>query len=154
VIRTGSFTAAAARLDDVHSSVSANIQALEQELGVRLFDRLGRRVIPTEVGRRLETPVLQALALLEAALRSAADRRSTGPLVFGTAETPAAYRLPRVMGSLAHRFPNLEVTWRPGSCDAHWTTLRQGHLDAAVLLHDGDEPSISRSCRRGGKTSC
>jgi DNA-binding transcriptional LysR family regulator len=139
VVDTGSFTAAAALLGYVQSSVSATIQALEQELGTRLFDRLGRRVVPTEAARRLEAPARQALALLEAAARSAADRQPSGPVILGTAETPATYRLPPVIGALTRRFPDLEVSLRAGSCDAHRAALRQGHMDAAVLLHDGDE---------------
>ena len=53
VARTLSFTRAAEVLDYAQSSVTAQIQALEKELDVRLFDRLGRRIVLTEAGRRL-----------------------------------------------------------------------------------------------------
>jgi DNA-binding transcriptional LysR family regulator len=139
VLEAGSFTAAASRLGYVQSSVSANIQALEHELGVPLFDRIGHRVLPTSAARRLEATVRPVLAALDAAARQATNPEPSGLVVLGTAETPATYRLPPVIGELARRFPALEVVLRPGSCDAHRAALRRGEMDAAVLLHDGQE---------------
>jgi DNA-binding transcriptional LysR family regulator len=46
------FTRTAQRVHTVQSNVTTQIKALEAELGVRLFDRLGRRVVLTEAGRR------------------------------------------------------------------------------------------------------
>ena len=51
--RTLNFHQAAERLHCVQSTVTAQIQALEDELGARLFDRLGRRVVLTDAGTRL-----------------------------------------------------------------------------------------------------
>ena len=48
-----SFNKAAERLNYAQSSISAQIQALETQLGVRLFDRLGRRILLTEAGEQL-----------------------------------------------------------------------------------------------------
>ncbi len=47
------FSRAGDRLHYARSSISAQIQALEEELGVRLFDRLGRRILLTQAGERL-----------------------------------------------------------------------------------------------------
>ena len=53
VAETLSFSRTAQALNYVQSSVTAQIQALEEELGVRLFDRLGKRVALTDAGARL-----------------------------------------------------------------------------------------------------
>src|SRR5258707_12632556 len=60
-----SFTRAALALNYAQSSVTAQIQALEEELGVPLFDRLGRRVALTDAGRRLQNYATRLLALAE-----------------------------------------------------------------------------------------
>src|ERR1700710_1342404 len=67
--RTGSFTAAGAELHLAQSTVTAHVQALERELGVRLFDRLPSGAVLTEAGRRtweLANGVLDAEATLRA----------------------------------------------------------------------------------------
>ena len=56
VVDTGSFTAAAQRLRLSKSAVSAQVQCLEERLGVQLLHRTTRRLSPTEAGRAL-TPV-------------------------------------------------------------------------------------------------
>ena len=53
VARTLSFTRAAAELGYVQSNVTAQVKALERDLGVPLFDRLGRTVVLTDAGRTL-----------------------------------------------------------------------------------------------------
>jgi DNA-binding transcriptional LysR family regulator len=64
---TLSFTRAAAELGYVQSNVTAQVQALERELGVRLFDRLGRRVVLTDAGRVLLRYAQKILDLSEEA---------------------------------------------------------------------------------------
>ncbi|KWX81278.1 transcriptional regulator, partial [Paenibacillus riograndensis] len=61
VVETGSFTRAAQKLDYAQSSITAQIQALEAELDPPLFDRLSKKIIPTDAGRRLP-PTAQALS--------------------------------------------------------------------------------------------
>ena len=62
--RLGSFTLAARELHVTQSAISHQVRALEDELGLRLFDRLARALRPTRAGQRLSkasTEVLQAL---------------------------------------------------------------------------------------------
>src|SRR5215510_8315553 len=56
VIDQGSFTAGAESLDIAQPSLSEGIRRLETELGVRLFDRVGRSVVLTDAGRAFEGP--------------------------------------------------------------------------------------------------
>ena len=52
VVEAGSFTRAASHLDYAQSSVTAQIQSLEAELGTPLFNRLGNKIVLTEAGQR------------------------------------------------------------------------------------------------------
>lgn len=62
-----SFSRAAVALNYVQSNVTAQIQVLEEELGVRLFDRLGKRVVLTDAGRQFLRYVDQILGLVDEA---------------------------------------------------------------------------------------
>jgi DNA-binding transcriptional LysR family regulator len=65
--RVGSFTLAARELHLTQSAVSHAIKALEQELGLRLFDRVGRRVTLTAAGRQLLDHAQRILAEMKTA---------------------------------------------------------------------------------------
>lgn len=65
-----SFTRTAQRINTVQSNVTAQIKALEEELGVPLFDRLGRRVTLTDASRRFQPFAEQALSAMEQGYRS------------------------------------------------------------------------------------
>src|SRR5436305_2708758 len=96
-----SFTRAATALGYAQSSVTAQIQALESELGVALFDRLGRHVALTESGQRLLEYAERLLSLAEEARTALADgAEPTGTLTVGAPETALTYRLPRVLQRL------------------------------------------------------
>lgn len=138
VASAGSFTRAAADLGYVQSNVTAQIKALEREVGTPLFERLGRRIVITDAGRRLLPYAERILRLAEEAseeLRSAGDEVA-GTLRIGAAETLCAYRLPAVLRSLGARFPRLRVVFRPASRSALLADLSAARLDAALLLEE------------------
>ena len=103
VVEQGGISAAARRLHRVQSSVSARMAALEQQLGVPLFKRLGRRLQLTPEGHRLydrSTHVVgEWLALRQAMQRPAVS----GVLRLGAMENTAAVRLPPSSGPVARR---------------------------------------------------
>ncbi|MEV4439561.1 LysR family transcriptional regulator [Streptomyces sp. NPDC049577] len=140
VARTESFTATAAELHLAQSTVTAQIQALEKELGTRLFDRLPRGVAVTDAGRRLleeAERVLDAESRLRAVAAAAADGPLAGRVVVGAGETLCSARLPHVVAALRRRHPELEVDLAPTGTAEALDGLRAGRLDVALLL-EGD----------------
>src|ERR1700740_1750296 len=108
------FTRTSERVHIVQSNVTAQIKALEEELGVPLFDRLGRRVTLTDAGHRFQPFAEQALAAMEKGQR--AIRHGTepsGPLRISAPESILAYRLPQVLRAFRKRFPNVEIVFAP-----------------------------------------
>lgn len=111
VATAGSFSQAARQLGVSTVAVSRNVQRLETELGVRLLNRTTRRVSLTDEGRELFETSRGALAELEAARETIADRRRepaglvrvTSPSVFGR-----AYVLP-LLTEFRARYPRIEV---------------------------------------------
>jgi DNA-binding transcriptional LysR family regulator len=85
------FTRTAERVHTVQSNVTAQIKALEEELGTPLFDRLGRRVTLTDAGRRFQPFANQALVAMEQGLRAVeSGAEPSGPLSIGVPESMLA----------------------------------------------------------------
>lgn len=141
VARTGNLTAAAERLHLVQSTVTAQVQALEKELDLRLFDRLPRGVVLTGAGREVlaqAEAVLEAESRLRAVAASAggAGGRVTGRVTLSAGETLVSARLPGVIAALRRSHPGIEVDLRTMGTEAAVASLRTGELDLALLLED------------------
>ncbi|MFI0723618.1 LysR family transcriptional regulator [Streptomyces sp. NPDC021224] len=141
VARTENLTAAAEHLHLVQSTVTAQVQALEKEFGLRLFDRLPRGVVLTGAGREVlaqAEAVLEAESRLRAVAASAggAGGQVTGRVVLSAGETLVSARLPAVIAALRRSHPGIEVDLRTMGTAAAVTALRDGELDLALLLED------------------
>ena len=130
-----SFTRAAEALNYAQSSVTAQILSLEEELGTKLFERLGKRVSLTDAGRRL-LPYAERLLRLAEEARDAAqgDEEPSGTLHIGSPESLCVYRLMPVLSQFRSRFPQVHVTFRPGFCADLRRELQEGRLDICFLL--------------------
>lgn len=106
-----SFTRAANALNYAQSSVTAQIQSLEGEVGVPLFDRLGRQIELTVAGRQLLVYAEKLLDLADEAQRTvASDGKPTGTLTVLAPETLLAYRLPELFKRFQSRFPAVQLS--------------------------------------------
>ena len=131
------FTKAAARVHCVQSNVTTQIRALESELGTRLFDRLAKRVVLTDAGRRFLPYAERVLSTVEEG-RAAVGENATpcGPLRIGTPESVLTYRLPRILGRFRKLYPNVELSFRPYVDVGLVPLLESGELDLAVWMED------------------
>ena len=106
-----SFTRAARELNYAQSSVTAQVQSLEEELGVPLFDRLGRKIELTVAGRQLLLYAEKLLTLAEEARRSVGnDGPPIGTLTVLAPETLLAYRLPDLLKRFQAQFPAIQLS--------------------------------------------
>jgi DNA-binding transcriptional LysR family regulator len=131
------FTKAAARVHCVQSNVTTQIRGLESELGTRLFDRLSKRVVLTDAGRRFLPYVERVLSTVEEG-RTAVGQHATpcGPLRIGTPESVLTYRLPGILGRFRKLYPKVELSFRPYLDLGLVHLLESGELDLAVLMED------------------
>ncbi len=130
-----SFNRAAEQLHYAQSSISAQIQALEEELGVRLFDRLGRRILLTEAGERLLQYAGKIVDLEEqtrAEIKGASEPQ--GSLTIRIPETLGVHRLPPVVKAFHERFPKVEMRFITCAHEGLQKDLRKGVTDLAFLL--------------------
>jgi DNA-binding transcriptional LysR family regulator len=131
------FTRTAERVFTVQSNVTSQIKALEGELGVPLFDRLAKKVILTEAGRRFLPYAEKALAAMDQGYRAMKfGSEPAGPLNIYAPESVLTYRLPEVLKLFRKRHPKVELIFRPESDNKLVDELECGRLDLAISMSD------------------
>jgi DNA-binding transcriptional LysR family regulator len=130
-----SFKQAAEYLHYAQSSISAQIQALEEELGVQLFDRLGRGILLTEAGNSLLNYAEKILDLAnETRTEVSAAKEPKGSLTIKVPETFGVHRLPPVIKQFRSRFPKVRLNFTTCTHEGLQKDLRKGVTDLAFLL--------------------
>jgi DNA-binding transcriptional LysR family regulator len=111
VVERKSFSQAAEKLGVTQPAVSLQVRALEQRLGQKLLDRSGRRVEPTEAGRRLYRSAQRMLALETQLLNevSADEGDLTGTLALGASTGPGAHLVPLLLCDFQRQHPDLHI---------------------------------------------
>lgn len=129
------FTKAAEQLGYAQSTITSQIQLLEKELGVRLFDRLGKKVSLTPEGEHFLTDARQLLFSWEKAKGSLSHTNSPhGILTIGVNESVCSVKLPKLLEEYRRQFPEVEFHIKIGSTDELELWLNENQIDVAVLL--------------------
>lgn len=135
VAETGNFTRAAEREQVAQPSLSQQIIKLEEELGVRLFHRLGRTVRLTEPGQiflpRAHT-ILNELKAVKDEVKSK-QLAASGPVSVGVIPTIAPYFLPARIGSFCRKYPDSNITVFEDVTARLMNRLRAGLIDLAIM---------------------
>ncbi|HSI56604.1 MAG TPA: LysR family transcriptional regulator [Ideonella sp.] len=133
-----SLTRAAERVFTSAPAVSAQIKALEDELGVKLFDRTARGMQLTEAGARLLDEAERTLDSATRMRSAAAQLRGAaqGVVRFGTVSDPLAMRLGEVLVKLAERHPQVTLQLQQGLSSELLAMVQRGELDCAYALTD------------------
>jgi len=135
VAETGSFSRAAEQSHVSQPSLSQQIMKLEEELGARLFDRLGRSVRLTELGKTFLPRARAVLRELEAAKGDVVERKDFvgGPVTIGVIPTVGPYFLPPVLTSFSRKFPQAHLSVIEEITPVLLDRLRAGAIDVAIL---------------------
>ncbi|MFT4111150.1 LysR family transcriptional regulator [Silvibacterium sp.] len=137
VARSRSFTRAASQLHYAQSSITAQVQALEGDLGLPLFNRLGRQVELTDAGRQFLVHAEKLISAAEQARLSVQKNgQIVGPLVVGAAESLLTYRMPELLRVFQTTYPGVRLTLHAEVSCATSSALEPG-VDLAVSI---DEP--------------
>lgn len=130
-----SFTGAADTLGYAQSTITNQIKLLEEELGVKLFERIGKNVTMTHEGKRL-LPYAKQMIKLSHEIKNAAfsDERPTGTLTIGAAESLCVIRLPEILKEYRKLYPEVEVSLKFGSCADFRHYLKNNIIDVAFSL--------------------
>jgi LysR family transcriptional regulator, hydrogen peroxide-inducible genes activator len=129
------FSRAAERIHISQPSLSQQIRKLEDELGARLFDRLGRTVRLTELGRAFLPHARAVLRELEAATGEVLERQVSigGTIRVGVIPTIAPYFLPPLLAAFSRKLPQARITVIEEITPLLLEKLRAGAIDASVV---------------------
>ncbi|WP_404456685.1 LysR family transcriptional regulator [Oceanobacillus kapialis] len=137
VASTLNFSRAADALNYVPSNVTMQIKALEDELGVPLFDRLGKQLVLTIAGKRFLTHIQIVLEKLDEARNTVQDNEDIrGTLTISANEVLCAYRLPAVFKLFRSRHPGVRLIFRSVPNQELKQTLFDGTADVAFMLDE------------------
>ncbi len=137
----GSFKRAADSLYVSQPAVSLQVQNLERQLDVPLFDRGGRRAQLTEAGHLLLSYGDRILTLCQETVRAIEDLQNLqgGTLVIGASQTTGTYLMPRLIGLFRQQYPEVAVQLHVHSTRRTCWSVVNGQIDLAII--GGEVPS-------------
>ena len=134
VAERGSFRLAAETMHRSHSAVSAQIQQLEEQLGVRLFERTTRSVALTDEGRVLRDSAWRSLYELDLGLRQIRETSDLkrGQLSLASSPNLAAIYLPSVLAEFTRAYPHISVNVYELTSTDLFEAVRNRRVDFAI----------------------
>ena len=144
VARAGSFTKAAVQEGVAQPSLSQQISRLEENVGSKLFDRLGRGVKLTELGRALLPQATEILRQVNEARSKIEELRSGvgGRLRIGCIPTITPYLLAPRLRSFVTQFPEVDIRLTEEITPNLVQLLQSGELDIAVVSPPVNNPDV------------
>ena len=138
-----SFSKAAESLGYSQSAVTVQIKTLEEELGVRLFDRMNKRVLLTVDGQRFLEYANSILDTIQSARQALNENAELGgSLHIGTLESLCFFRLPGLIRQFRLEHPRVGLRVTTGSPEELIEKMEQGEVDLICIL---DEPRYSNN---------
>jgi LysR family hydrogen peroxide-inducible transcriptional activator len=139
------FAIAAEQCHVTQPTLSMQINKLEQELGVKIFDRGKLPVLPTVAGTEIIEKARRVLAERDELLENIASKKDVirGELRIGIIPTLAPYLLPLFVNSLAARFPELRLKVSELTTQTLIAHLREGRIDVGILVTPLQEAGIA-----------
>ncbi len=140
----GSFKRAADSLYVSQPAVSLQVQNLEKQLNVPLFDRGGRRAQLTEAGQLLLSYGEKIITLCQETCRAIEDLQNLqgGTLIIGASQTTGTYLLPRMIGLFRQKYPDVSVQLQVHSTRRTSWAVANGQVDLAII--GGEVPAELR----------
>ncbi len=133
VVQAGGITRAAEKLHRVQSNVTTRVRQLEQDLGVELFIREGKRLHLSPAGKLLLNYADRLIDLAQEAREAVHDVRPRGLFRIGAMESTAAVRLPAPLNDFHHRHPEVTLELRTDSIRKLMEQVLHGELEAAFV---------------------
>ncbi|WP_310630658.1 LysR substrate-binding domain-containing protein [Paraburkholderia sp.] len=142
VAKEQSVTRAAQLLQRVQSNVTTRVKQLEEELGVQLFSREGKRMTLTGDGQRLLGYAHRMLTLAEEARQAMQSNVPVGRLRIGSMESTAAARLPGLLGAYQSLWPAVQLDISTGTTRALIDDVKASRLDCAFIAETDERAAI------------
>jgi DNA-binding transcriptional LysR family regulator len=140
VADTRSFAASSRIVNLTPSAISQQIQTLEGELGVELFDRTRRPPVLNSKGEEIVRASRQIVQIMAEARQSISGGSTAGVLKIGSIRTISMRIAPQAFAEIAERFPNIAFHLTVGISEDLLSDVAAGRLDAAIVAEHVDIP--------------
>ncbi|MFZ4832249.1 LysR family transcriptional regulator [Rouxiella sp. Mn2063] len=144
VVEEGSFVRASQKLCCTQSTVTFQIQQLEQELSLQLFEKIGRRMCLTNAGKNLLAHVHELSRVMDSIrLTAQQDNEPSGDLRIATGETLLAYKMPQVLQRFKQRAPKVRLSLQSLNCYIIRDALLSDRVDLGVFYRVGNDDALA-----------
>ena len=142
-----SFSKTASELHISQPAVSMQIKKLEEDLALKLFDRIGKQVSLTQNGEVLHRYTKQVFTLIENAEAElyGLNEMMCGDLYIGATNTVGSYILPPILAMFRQSYPNVNVNLHIGYSEEIFDKLASNELDIALIGGDSEPASNLRT---------
>lgn len=139
IIEEGNFSNAALKLGYTQSTVTAQIQQLEQELSIKLFEKIGRNMVLTDLGKELIPYVNELLDTIKKieSVGKCGDKIA-GELKIAVAESLMSYKLQNILSLFKEKAPNVKLSIISLNCFAIKNILLNGEVDLGLMYDVGN----------------
>jgi LysR family transcriptional regulator, transcriptional activator of the cysJI operon len=129
------FSKAAKKLRISQPTISGHIKNLEEQVGLKLFDRLPKRIVPTRAGELLYSHGCSILREKQAAVRKLNKLRNCleGPLLIHSSTTPGEYLLPKIIASFHDKYPNVPIEMRISDSKIACNEVLKGKAEIGIV---------------------
>ncbi|KML66074.1 LysR family transcriptional regulator [Pectobacterium peruviense] len=143
IVEEGSFAQAARKLCCTQSTVTFQIQQLEQELSIQLFEKIGRRMALTSAGKSLLPQVHELTRVLDGIRQvSQCGTEIVGELRVMIGETLLAYKMPEVLRHFRLKAPKVHIYLQSVNCYTIRDSLLSDNADLGVFYRVGNDEAL------------
>ena len=144
VTKEQSFTKAAEQLHITQPTLSRQMAALEDELGITLFLRNGKRISLTDEGILLKRRALEILHLEEKTLEELKGKEDVveGTITIGCGEFAAVETLARICKTYKEKYPLVQIALHTATADTVYEMMKKGLVDIALFLEPVDTEGL------------
>lgn len=135
IVDVGSFAEAAQRVGRTASAVSLQINRLEDQVGAKLFQKMGRRMVPSPEGERLLNTARQILDFNDQVVEALNHRHLSGEIAIGSIQDFADSILPSVLARFGQAHPRVRLTATVDRSKTLADAVDSGRLDLAIGVH-------------------
>ncbi|MFK3840551.1 LysR family transcriptional regulator [Serratia sp. NPDC087055] len=143
VVEEGSFSKASQKLCCTQSTITFHIQQLEQELSLKIFEKIGRRMVLTSAGKKLMPQVHELTRVLEGIRQTTQhDAELAGDLRIGIGETLLAYKMPEVLQLFRAKAPKVRISLQSLNCYVIRDALLADQVDLGIFYRVGNDDAL------------
>ncbi|MDD7795350.1 LysR family transcriptional regulator [Clostridium sp. 'White wine YQ'] len=139
IIEEGSFSKAAEKIGYTQSTVTSQIQQLEQELSIKLFEKIGRNMVLTPLGKDLIPYTNELLDTIKKIESIGKHNDIKGDLKIAIAESLMSYKLQNVLKLFKQKAPNVKLSIISENCFVINDMLLKGEIDIGLLYDVGTQ---------------